>query len=129
MAKRVLIVEDEAAVRLVVAEALRLEGFEVREARTGEEALEMLLKDPPDLVILDVLMPGMDGLTVCQKIRQLPEPLNKTPVVMLTAIDTQLGERMGKEVGADLYLTKPFSPRELRQNVRELLAQREAIGE
>jgi DNA-binding response OmpR family regulator len=70
----------------------------------------------------------MNGLEVCRSIRNLPEPLNKTPIIMLTAIDTRLGERMGKEAGADIYLTKPFSPRELRQKVRELLARSEAEG-
>jgi DNA-binding response OmpR family regulator len=90
--------------------------------------MSMFLTDPPALVILDVLMPGMNGLEVCRSIRNLPEPLNKTPIIMLTAIDTRLGERMGKEAGADIYLTKPFSPRELRQKVRELLARSEAEG-
>ncbi len=128
MAKHILVVEDEDAVRSVIAEAMRLEGLEVREARNGEEAMSMFLTDPPALVILDVLMPGMNGLEVCQSIRNLPEPLSKTPIIMLTAIDTRLGERLGKEAGADIYLTKPFSPRELRQKVRELLARSEAEG-
>lgn len=128
MAKYILVVEDEDAVRSVIAEAMKLEGLEVREAHNGEEAMTMFLTDPPALVILDVLMPGMNGLEVCQSIRNLPEPLNKTPIIMLTAIDTRLGERLGKEAGADIYLTKPFSPRELRQKVRELLARSEAEG-
>ncbi|MCS3917627.1 response regulator [Fervidibacter sacchari] len=128
MAKYILVVEDEDAVRSVIAEAMRLEGLEVREARNGEEAMSMFLADPPALVILDVLMPGMSGLEVCQSIRNLPEPLSKTPIIMLTAIDTRLGERLGKEAGADIYLTKPFSPRELRQKVRELLSRSEAEG-
>ncbi|MCX7642549.1 MAG: response regulator [Armatimonadetes bacterium] len=128
MAKYVLVVEDEDAVRSIIAEAMRLEGLEVREARNGDEAMNMFLTDPPALVILDVLIPGMNGLEVCQSIRNLPEPLSKTPIIMLTAIDTRLGERLGKEVGADIYLTKPFSPRELRQKVRELLARSEAEG-
>jgi len=126
MTKYILVVEDEDAVRSVIAEAMRLEGFEVREARNGEEAMSMFLIDPPALVILDLLMPDMNGLEVCQSIRNLPEPLNKTPIIMLTAIDTRLGERLGKEAGVDIYLTKPFSPRELRQKVRELLARSEA---
>jgi len=128
MAKYILVVEDEDAVRSVIVEAMRLEGLEVREARNGEEAMAMFLTDPPALVILDVLMPGMNGLEVCQHVRSLPEPLNKTPIIMLTAIDTRLGERLGKEAGADIYLTKPFSPRELRQKVRELLARSEVEG-
>ena len=126
MAKYILIVEDEDAVRSVIAEAMRLEGLEVREARNGEEAMNMFLTDPPALVILDLLMPGVNGLEVCQSIRNLPEPLNKTSIIMLTAVDTRLGERLGREAGADIYLTKPFSPRELRQKVRELLARLEA---
>ena len=90
--------------------------------------MSMFLAAPPALVILAVLMPGMSGLEVCQSIRNLPKPLNKTPIIMLTAIDTRLGERLGKEAGADIYLTKPFSPRELRQRVKELLACSEAEG-
>lgn len=125
MAKHILIVEDEDAVRSVIAEAMRLEGLEVLEARTGEEAINMFRTNPPDLVILDVLMPGMDGFEVCQFIRGLPEPLNKTPILMLTAIDTRLGEQFGRKVGADVYLMKPFSPRELRRKVRELLVRSE----
>ncbi|MCS7264233.1 MAG: response regulator [Armatimonadetes bacterium] len=126
MAKRVLVVEDEDAVRSIIVEAMKLEGLEVKEACNGEEAIEMFLTEPPDLVILDVLMPKMDGLEVCRSIRKLPEPLNKTPIIMLTAIDTRLGERLGKDAGAEIYLTKPFSPRELRLKVRELIARLEA---
>ncbi len=129
MAKRVLIVEDEDVVRSVIVEAMKLEGLEVKEASTGEEAMTMFMMEPPDLVILDVLMPGMNGFDVCQSIRNLPEPLNKTPIIMLTAIDTHLGKRVGRKLGADIYLTKPFSPRELRQKVRELLARSEAQGQ
>ncbi len=129
MAKQILVVEDEDAVRSVIVEAMRLENFEVKEARNGEEAMEMFLADPPDLVILDIIIPGMDGLEVCQSIRHLPEPLNKTPIIMITAIDTRLGERLGKEAGADVYLTKPFSPKELKQKVKELLAEAEAQGQ
>lgn len=126
MAKRILVVEDEDVVRSIIVEAIRSEGFEVMEAKKGDEAIEVFLAENPDLVILDIIMPDMDGLEVCQAIRKLPEPLNKTPIIMLTAIDTRLGKRLGEEAGADVYLTKPFSPKELRQKIKELLASSEA---
>lgn len=118
----ILVVDDEDAVRSVIAEALRLDGFEVREAQSGQEALEQVILDPPDLLVVDVLMPEMDGFTLCQKIRAMPEPLNRLPIILLTALDTTLGRQVGQEVGADFYLTKPFSPRQLRQKVRQVLA-------
>jgi two-component system OmpR family response regulator len=118
----ILVVDDEDAVRSVIAEALRLDGFEVREAKSGQEALEQVILDPPDLLVVDVLMPEMDGFTLCQKIRAMPEPLNRLPIILLTALDTTLGRQVGQEVGADFYLTKPFSPRQLRQKVRQVLA-------
>jgi CheY-like chemotaxis protein len=94
----------------------------VREAKSGQEALEQVILDPPDLLVVDVLMPEMDGFTLCQKIRAMPEPLNRLPIILLTALDTTLGRQVGQEVGADFYLTKPFSPRQLRQKVRQVLA-------
>ncbi len=118
----ILVVDDEEAVRSVIAEALRLDGFEVREAQSGQEALEQVILDPPDLLVVDVLMPEMDGFTLCQKIRAMPEPLNRLPIILLTALDTTLGRQVGQEAGADLYLTKPFSPRQLRGKVRQVLA-------
>lgn len=118
----ILVVDDEDAVRSVIAEALRLDGFKVREAKGGQEALEQVILDPPDLLVVDVLMPEMDGFTLCQKIRAMPEPLNRLPIILLTALDTTLGRQVGQEVGADFYLTKPFSPRQLRQKVRQVLA-------
>lgn len=124
----ILVVDDEEAVRSVIVEALRVEGFEVREAQSGQEALEQITLDPPDLLIVDVLMPEMDGFTLCQKIRALPEPLNGLPIILLTALDTTLGRQVGQEAGADLYLTKPFSPRQLREKVRQVLAARKTQG-
>ncbi len=121
MPKRILVVEDEDAIRSVIADALRSEELEIWEAQSGEEALAIIQQNPPDLVILDALMPGMDGFTLCQRIRQMPEPINQMPIIILTALDTLLGERLSKEMGANLYLTKPFHPRELKKKVRELL--------
>ncbi len=117
----ILVVDDEDAVRTVIAESLRLDGFEVREARNGKEALDSIKADLPDLIITDVLMPQMDGFALCQAIRQMPEPINRLPVILLTALDTPLGRQVGQELGANLYLTKPFSPSALRERVRELL--------
>lgn len=123
MAKRILVAEDEPLVRAVIVETLKVEGFEVVEAINGRDALEKFLVNPPDLVLLDILMPEKSGLGVCEAIRKMPEPLNKVPIILLTAIDTRSGERTGLEAGADLYLMKPFSLRELRQTVKTLLSE------
>lgn len=117
----ILVVDDDDAVRMVIAESLRLFGFEIKEACDGKEALNYITADPPDLLITDVLLPQMDGFALCQAIRQMPEPINRLPIIFLTALDTTLGRQVGQDLGATLYLTKPFSPRTLREKVRQLL--------
>ncbi len=113
----VVVVEDEAAIADAIAARLRSEGLEVEVAGDGPTAVAMVQRVRPDLVILDVLLPGFDGLEVCRRI-QRDRPV---PVLMLTARDAELDLVVGLEVGADDYLTKPFSPRELVARVRALL--------
>ncbi len=115
---RLLVVDDEAAVREALALVLDLSGFEVRTAADGREAIRTLTRDSPDAVILDVLMPGLDGLEVCRRMRATG---NRTPVLMLTA-RTEVSERVaGLEAGADDYLAKPFAREELVARLRALL--------
>ncbi len=115
---RLLVVDDEASVREALALVLDLSGFEVRTASDGREAIRTLASDWPDAVILDVLMPGLDGLEVCRRMRATG---NRTPVLMLTA-RTEVSERVeGLEAGADDYLAKPFAREELIARLRALL--------
>jgi two-component system response regulator MprA len=115
---RVLVVDDEPAVRRALERALRLEDYDVELAADGEEALDALASRPADVVILDVLMPRLDGLEVCRRMRKAGD---RTPVLMLTARDA-IDERVtGLDVGADDYLVKPFALRELQARLRALL--------
>jgi DNA-binding response OmpR family regulator len=115
---RVLLAEDDPTVAEVVAMYLQRDGHEVEWVADGVTALNRARSTPPDLVILDILLPGMDGLEVCRRIRELAP----TPVVMLTA----LGEETDRVLGPDDYVTKPFSPRELALRVQSVL--RRAAG-
>jgi DNA-binding response OmpR family regulator len=114
---RILLVDDETNLRHTVGYALRREGYEVATAEDGEKALEVFRATKPDLVILDIMLPRMDGLAVCRAIRRESD----APVIMLTARDTELDTVVGLEVGADDYLTKPFSMVELVARVRAML--------
>src|SRR5213593_4333345 len=114
----VLVVDDEPIVRDVVVRYLRRGGFETREAATGDEARQILEADEsPELVVLDVMLPGTDGLELCRWIRSR----SQLPVIMLTARGEEADRIVGLELGADDYVTKPFSPRELATRVRAVL--------
>jgi two-component system response regulator MprA len=115
---RVLVVDDEPAVRRALERALRLDSYDVTLAADGEEALDALATDPADAVILDVAMPRLDGLEVCRRLRQAGD---RTPVLMLTARDAIDDRVLGLDVGADDYLVKPFALRELQARLRALL--------
>ncbi len=114
----ILVVDDEPAVRRALERALRLDNYEVELAVDGEEALDRLAAQPADAVILDVMMPGVDGLEVCRRMRAGGD---KTPVLMLTARDAIDDRVLGLDVGADDYLVKPFALRELQARLRALL--------
>jgi DNA-binding response OmpR family regulator len=115
--RTVLVVEDEASIAQAVADRLRSEGFEVEIAGDGPSAVEACARLQPDLVVLDLMLPGFDGLEVCRQI-QRDRPV---PVLMLTARDSETDLIVGLAVGADDYLTKPFSARELTARVHALL--------
>jgi DNA-binding response OmpR family regulator len=114
---RILVVDDEPAVREALERILRLEGFEVQMACDGREAVRSQAAAPADAVLLDVLMPGLDGLEVCRRI----QAERRVPIVMLTARDDETDLVVGLSVGADDYVTKPFSPRELVARIRAVL--------
>ncbi|HWK25087.1 MAG TPA: response regulator transcription factor [Solirubrobacter sp.] len=123
---RVLIVDDEPAVRAALDRALRLDGYEVGLAADGGEALDQLADTHHDAVILDVMMPGVDGLEVCRRLRSAGD---RTPVLMLTARDAVDDRVAGLDAGADDYLVKPFALKELKARLRALLRRAEAPGE
>ena len=118
MGHRVLVVDDDPTVSDVVRRYLEQAGCEVRLAADGADGLAAVAAQRPDLVVLDLMMPGIDGLEVCRRLRrQLPD----LPVVMLTALGEEADRVLGLEVGADDYVTKPFSPRELVLRIRSVL--------
>jgi DNA-binding response OmpR family regulator len=116
----VLVVEDEQDILDLVDYNLSQAGFNVITAANGTDALDAVKKQRPDLVVLDLMLPGMDGKEVCRRIRQ-DETLGDTPVVMLTARADEVDRIVGFELGADDYLTKPFSPRELVLRVKAIM--------
>jgi two-component system phosphate regulon response regulator PhoB len=118
--ERVLIVDDDPDIVGLVRYNLSHAGFEVQAASTGREALEIIRKLPPDLVVLDVMLPDVDGLEVCRTIRQQP-PSRRIPILMLTAKGEEIDRVVGFEIGADDYVAKPFSPRELVLRVKSIL--------
>lgn len=125
MAQRILVVDDEQSIRTIVEYALKDAGFEVVTAARGDEALAAMERDPVDLVVLDVMLPGMDGLEVCQRIRAE----RSVPIIMLSARGEELDKVLGLELGADDYVTKPFSPRELVSRVKANLRRGKLDGE
>jgi DNA-binding response OmpR family regulator len=114
---RVLVLDDDEALTALLTEYLAQFGFAVRTAAHPEEGLRLLRADPPDLLVLDVMLPGMDGLAVCRKIRET----SRVPIVMLTARGDVMDRILGLEMGADDYLPKPFEPRELVARIQAVL--------
>lgn len=125
MAQKILVVEDELGIRQVIKDYLIMEGFEVLEAQNGKEAIDIIEKDKFDLAILDVMLPYVDGWTLCRKVREKSD----VPVLFLTARGEEYDELMGFELGADDYIKKPFSPAVLLVRVKRLLGkeQRETL--
>jgi DNA-binding response OmpR family regulator len=113
----ILLVDDEEAVRKVLTFPLERDGYTVVQAADGEEALSRFGDQPVDLVVLDIMLPKLDGLEVCKQLRSR----SSVPIIMLTARDDELDKVLGLELGADDYITKPFSIREFRSRVRALL--------
>lgn len=116
----VLIIEDEADIRDLIQFNVERAGFKTRVAKNGQEGLELALANPPDLVLMDIMMPVCDGLTALRKLRESPG-LRQTPVLMLTAKGEESDIVLGLELGADDYVMKPFSPKELIARIRAVL--------
>ena len=112
--KKILVVDDEKPISDIISFTLENEGYAIEKAYDGEQALEVFEKSQPDLVILDLMLPKMDGLEVCREIRKQ----SAVPVIMLTAKDSEIDKVLGLELGADDYVTKPFSNRELIARVK-----------
>ena len=121
---KILIVDDEPKIVRLVADYLEAAGFGVMTARSGDEALMRVRTDAPDLVVLDLGLPGLDGLDVTRRLRRDGE----LPIIMLTARDDETDRVIGLELGADDYVTKPFSPRELVARVRAVLRRHAGAG-
>jgi len=120
MAQRVLIVEDEPDIRELLVFHLEREGYHVTKSKSGAEAVRLAHASPPDLVLLDLMLPEMDGLEVCRRLRR--DPVTQAiPIVMLTARGDEVDRVLGLEMGADDYVVKPFSPRELIARIRAVL--------
>lgn len=117
MAESIMLVEDETSIRETMAEFLAEEGFEILQAADGLEALEVFRENQPDLIILDLMLPKLDGLEVCKAIRQK----SNVPIIMVTARDEEIDKLLGLELGADDYITKPFSLREMKSRIKAVL--------
>jgi len=125
MAEKVLVVEDEKTLQETLAYNLRHQGYQVETSGDGKAAIELARTFHPDVIILDIMLPGMDGFEVCRILRQEMT----TPILMLTARDDEIDRIVGLEVGADDYLTKPFSMRELMARVKAILRRVRLIRE
>ncbi len=117
MAESIMLVEDESSIREAMTEFLSEEGFEIIQAADGLEALELFRERQPDLIILDLMLPKLDGLEVCKAVRQK----SNIPIIMVTARDEEIDKLLGLELGADDYITKPFSLREMKARIKAVL--------
>ncbi|MFT4415140.1 response regulator [Fredinandcohnia humi] len=118
MSKKVLVVEDEQSIITLLQYNLQQAGYEVITAMDGEQGLQLAFEEKPDIIVLDLMLPKMDGIEVCKQLRQ---GKSKVPILMLTARDDEFDKVLGLELGADDYMTKPFSPREVVARVKAIL--------
>ena len=125
MSKKILVVEDEPGILVSLRDEFESEGYTVHTAESGDKALEMAKKQNPDLIILDIMLPVLDGYEVCKKLRMEGDT---TPIIMLTIKDKEVDKVLGLELGADDYVTKPFSLRELTARVKALFRRIEERG-
>jgi two-component system alkaline phosphatase synthesis response regulator PhoP len=123
MNKKILVIEDDPGIQLSIQDEFESEGYDVLASDDGENGLRMILDKKPDLVILDIMLPGLDGYEVCKRLRKEG---NNTPVIMLTVKDKEIDKVLGLEFGADDYVTKPFSLRELLARVKSIFRRIEA---
>lgn len=122
MPKKIVVVDDERPIADILEFNLEKEGYEVHSAYDGNDALDLILEVVPDIVLLDIMLPGMDGMEVCREVRKKHD----MPIIMLTAKDSEIDKVLGLELGADDYVTKPFSTRELIARVKANLRRNNA---
>ncbi|MGH8459584.1 MAG: response regulator, partial [Nevskiales bacterium] len=125
--KRILIIEDDKDIRGLLRYDLEREGFRVSESEDGVEGLAQVRKSPPDLLVLDLMLPRLSGLEICKQVRR-EEATQRIPILILTARSEEPDRIVGLELGADDYVTKPFSPRELVARVKALLRRTEPVA-
>lgn len=123
MATKILVTEDSPTILAMIKESLESEGFSVITAEDGQQALEKTRKEKPDLIILDLMLPKIDGYRVC-RILKFDDKYKMIPVIMLTARTNEADRKTGQEVGADAYITKPFEPQTIIAKINELLGNR-----
>jgi two-component system, OmpR family, alkaline phosphatase synthesis response regulator PhoP len=119
---KILVVDDEIYIVHILDFSLGIEGYEVMTALDGEQALAKVAQDRPDLIVLDIMMPKLDGYETCKALKQNPET-HDIPVILLSAKGRNVDQKVGFEVGADDYITKPFSPRKLVERINAILGQ------
>lgn len=122
MAKKILITEDSPTVLEILKSVLEEEGYEVNAAADGQQALNLAKAERPDLIILDLMLPKIDGYKVCRMLK-FDEKYKDIPIIMLTARTNETDEKLGKEVGADAYIRKPFEPEAVIDEIKKLLKQ------
>jgi two-component system alkaline phosphatase synthesis response regulator PhoP len=128
MTKKILVCDDEPYILMALTDAVEMEGYECVTAINGKEALEKARETRPDLIMLDIMMPFMDGFEVCRELKA-DAATRDIPVIMLTAKSQQVDIQKGKDAGADDYITKPFRPSTLRKKFNEVLDARHIIEE
>lgn len=128
MAKKILVCDDEPYILMALTDAVEMEGYDCVTATNGKEALQRAREERPDLIMLDIMMPYMDGFEVCRELKA-DAATRDIPVIMLTAKSQQVDIQKGKESGADDYITKPFRPSTLRKKFNEVLDARHIIEE
>ncbi|MGH9355541.1 MAG: response regulator, partial [Terriglobia bacterium] len=124
MAPRIIVIEDEKDIVDLVTYALRKEGFDVKSCTRGQEGLDLIRRGPADLAVIDIMLPDLDGLEVCKRVRAGDNSRN-LPVIFLTARGEEVDRILGLEIGADDYIVKPFSPRELVARIKAVLRRQE----
>jgi two-component system, OmpR family, alkaline phosphatase synthesis response regulator PhoP len=117
---KVLVVDDEVYILHILDFSLGAEGYEVVTAANGEQAIEKAINEKPDLIVMDIMMPKLDGYETCKRLKEMPET-KSIPILLLTAKGRDVDRQKGFDVGADDYITKPFSPNKLINRVQEIL--------
>ena len=121
MAKKILIVDDEASIIVPLQFLMEQNGYEVMVAFSGEEAMETIAQTPPDLILLDIMLPVIDGFEVCQRVRENTD-WQQIPIILLTAMGSETNVAKGLALGANAYITKPFSNADVIRKVKDLLS-------